>query len=122
MNIDPDARDPQYVVAKLSEVVAALVGRGGMHSRLRAALEVLTDLYPGCFPTVWNRRGMEPPMNLRADFEAIIERVTRRKSVPSMGTIPATLAVMREEEAEEVAQHILELEWNMREYWCSLTL
>ena len=122
MNIDPHARDPQYVVAKLGNVVAALVRRGDMHSRLRAALEELSDLHAGDFPTVWNRQGCEPPENLRASFEQIIDRVSREEPVGNEGSIPATLAAMREEEAEEVAQWMLELEWKMREYWCSLTL
>ena len=122
MNIDPGARDPQYVAAKLGDVVAALVRRGDMQARLRAALEILTDLHPGDFPTVWNRQGMEPPNNVRANFERIINTVSRQKPVGNEGSIPATLAAMREEEAEAVALWILELEWKMREYWCSLTL
>ena len=102
--------------------MAALVRRGDLQARLRAALEILTDLHPGDFPTVWNRQGWERPENLRASFEQIIDRVSREGPVGIKGSIPATLAVMPEEEAEEVAQSILELEWNMREYWCSLTL
>lgn len=122
MNIDPGARDPQYVVAKLGDVVTALVLRGDIHSRLRTALEVLCDLHPGDFPTVWNRQGLEPPENLQASFERIIERISQLEPVGNEARIPATLAAMREEEAEEVTQWILQLEWNMREYWCSLML
>jgi len=122
MNIDPHARDPQYVVAKLGNVVAALVRRGDMHSRLRAALEELSDLHAGDFPSVWNRQGLEPPESLRASFEQIMNRVSREGAIGNEGSIRATLPAMREEDAEEVAQWILELEWKMREYWCSLTL
>lgn len=122
MNIDPGARDPQYVVAKLGHVMTTLVRRGDMHSRLRTALEELSDLHPGDFPTLWNRQGQEPPENLRASFDHIMDRVSREAPAGNEGRIPAALAVMPEEEAEEVAECILELEQSMREYWCSLTL
>jgi hypothetical protein len=92
-----------YANEKLSSAVRYMVASPkGLHDRLDGAYAT--------FHTLHAEHNLEAlPPDLRSKLESIFERLTREEAKGSEGKVSATLNVMSEEDARDLAQQIFDL-------------
>lgn len=92
--------DLNYVWEKFSTAIYSLVGSGPMQERLRSA-------YLSFHPVRVSDFDNDPEM--QADYREIMDRLTAQaEGYPGEGKVPSTLRQMNDEEADAIADLILD--------------
>jgi hypothetical protein len=101
------ARSPGYASEKLSKALYSLVSRHDLRTRLTSAFVTLSAVDPMDFPI----SGEHGSGDLRARYRGIKDAVTAK------GSYEDSIASLTDDEAEKIAEELLQLENAMHHYF-----